>query len=283
MSLLSVAKSLILAAGSPALFGTKWFQGRIHRKLDKKDSLLLGAFQKLDQRPFDEYPHIFKTNKSVAAAGTTDVTLTGKNLLDDGVKSSCKLFEGEDYEITITAVLPGTQTFDVAIELVAQTKAELDAAEPLAGCTWDGSTLTIKYASDADDWDGVVAAINADPISKYLVDATGGGATVPDDDGNPTDSQPLADGVGEVPTVTIGGSSIVPAGSDGTDTGSIDNATLRAGAADGSGNATGITAFADTSIVFDSEGLTQNDVCHVHVETAGQYQVMCSGMTLVIA
>lgn len=246
------AKSLILAAGSAALYTTRYVTQRIHRKLDERDNLLRDAVYKLENQSLDEWPQ-FITLDVPLDAGAQNYTLTAKHLTNSAEKASCIAFEGEDQEITFTAIVPGEQTFAITLTESASDTSGLGAA---CTTTWDGSTLAITVASDATNTT-LVSALGSDGKAKYLVAAsvTGTAATDLTAQLGSAVSLTMADGEGEVFALYAGGVLV-----------ELDDAGSKA---------LGITSFSEstgtTTVEFDipAAELTQDNVASLRAECNG--------------
>lgn len=253
------AKSLILAAGSAALYTTRYVTQRIHRKLDERDNLIRDAIQKLEEKSLDEWPQFIKLDVPLEN-GAQSYTLTAKHLTNSASKASCIAFEGEDQEVTFTAIVPGEQTFAITL-----TESTSDTTGLGAACTttWDGSTLAITVASDATN-SSLVDALDLDSKAKYLVAAsvTGTSATDLTAQLGSAVSLTMADGEGEVFTLYAGGVLV-----------ELDDA---------GSNAIGITSFSEstgtTTVEFDIHAgqITAGNVVDLRAECNG---VSVSGLS----
>lgn len=224
------AKSLILAAGSAAQFATKYVTQRIHRKLDDRDNLFKSALLKMESKDLAEWPCLEKMDTAASATADT-YTITGKNLANDAVTAVVSFFEGKDYEMHFEAVVPGEQTFTVALE-------SSGVANSTIAWAWDGANdvLTATIGTTATAL-AVAASAATDAVAKYFLQAgvtEARGAVAVTNSTPLTDSildveEDMADGDGELCSVIVGGVAVVPDGSA----------------------ATGITSYSDTTIVFD--------------------------------
>lgn len=240
------AKSLILAAGSAAQFATKYVTQRIHRKLDDRDNLFKSALLKMESKDLSEWPCLEKMNQAANQTAITNYTITGKNLANDAVTAVVSFFEGEDYEMHFEAVVPGEQTFEVALESSGVANSTISWA-------WanDVLTATIGTAATAAQ---VAASVTSDAVAKYFLQAgvTEARGSTPVSDSTALDatildvSEDMADGDGELCSVIVGGVAVSP---DGT-------------------NAIGITSYSDTSIVFAIHAgvITHHEVVEVRVD-----------------
>lgn len=287
------AKSLILAAGSAALYTTRYFTNRIHRKLDDRDNLLRDAVYKLEAKPIGEYPCILELDKDLAQ-NETDITLTGKFLVDDATKAVATLFSGEDYELTLTAVLPGEQSFTV--EWVGKSAASAANLGANAAVVWDAPNQNLKIYTASDDptWADIVTAINADVVANKLIDVTGAGASVSNNTGvaaataSATAIGSTTAGEGEIPVLYIGSNVVAPGGLDQTV--SYKSATHSSfegnGETDGHSNPCGIIEFSESNGVstvnFDVAGLTANALVSVRISSAGDSPVMTQGLSAIV-
>ena len=286
------AKSLILAAGSAALYTTRYVTNRIHRKLDERDNLLRDAVYKLEAKPIAEYPCILELDKDLAA-NETDITMTGKFLVDDATKAVATLFSGQDYELTLTAVLPGEQSFTV--EWVGASAASATNLGAAAAVIWDAPNQNLKIytGSNHPTWQAIATALNADPVANKLIDVTGAGASLANNTGvsgasaSATAIGSTTAGEGEIPVLYLGAKVVAPGGFDQTV--SYKSATHSSfegnGETDGHTNPCGIISFsgdATTTVNFDVAGLASAALVSVRVSTAGSSPVMTQGLSAIV-
>ena len=277
------AKSLILAAGSAALYTTRYVTNRIHRKLDERDNLLRDAVYKLEAKPIAEYPCILELDKDLAA-NETDITMTGKFLVDDGSKAVATLFSGELYELTLTAVLPGEQSFTV--QWMGPSAASATNLSAAAAVVWDAPNQNLKIytGSNHPTWQAIVTALN---------DITGAGASLASNTGvsaataSATAIGSTTAGEGEIPVLYLGAKVVAPGGFDQTV--SYKSATHSSfegnGETDGHTNPCGIISFsgdATTTVNFDVAGLASAALVSVRVSTAGSSPVMTQGLSAIV-
>jgi len=197
---------------------------RRHRVLDERDNAIFDALKIIEARSDSYYPAVQSLSREIgwlALIQHQDLVITGTNLIDSATKSTGTQADSTG-QVTFTAVVPGEQTITVTIE---DTNAALAiTADAAAG------TIEIVHGSDGGGAGGastaaeIVAAINADAVAKFMVQATVGTAGDIDAD----------------ETVTVDGG-----------TGSLPVLQIDTVAVDGSVSKTGITIYTDTAITFD--------------------------------
>jgi len=159
------AKSLILAAGSAALYTTRYVTQRIHRKLDERDNLIRDAIQKLEEKSLSEWPCLLELDKQLSAGGTAshtrDYILTGKHLANSAKTAYVEFFNGEDYNMFFEAVLPGKQTFSV--KLISS-----EAANSTISWAYSAGVLTGTIGTQTTPAD-LVTDIDGGSLAAYYI------------------------------------------------------------------------------------------------------------------
>lgn len=140
---------------------------RINRRLDDRDAVVFEAMKLLEEHSETHYAacHVIPATlaaPSLAAGAVTGIALTGVNFVGDAVKAAVTTgTAGVAGAIDWEAVLPGEQSISVTI---TDTGGALTVtANIVAG--------TILVVHNGDTAAAIVAAVNADAVAKYMVNA----------------------------------------------------------------------------------------------------------------
>ncbi len=200
---------------------------RINRRQDDLFNSLSDALKLLEARSDSNYPAVLEIDTDMNALSqggdaTTDIVVTGTNLVGDADKASGSSSDSTG-QLDFIAILPGEQTITIDIDLDDNGVS----ADPVNG------TITVSIAG-TEDADAVIAEIVATD-AKYMVAVTTTLGTALIDTAESvsvTNTTGEAD-PGTIPTMTLGSQSF-----NGADTGF------------------GITAWSDTSFTFDLDQRT---------------------------
>jgi len=201
-------------------FLKRWWPNRIHRKLDDRDFVLAAALKNLEARPVSIYPSVTHVDAAtlaptVGGGALTGLAIDGTLFLGDAVQATGETLL-QTGEIAYEAVEPGEQTIVITHDITGPGAAVITA---------DKAAGTILVKSDGAQTDDAVAtAVNADPVAKFMVNATSSSAGAMD----AAEVTTLSGGEGELLSLAVG-----PFPIDGLSAGN------------------GITSVTDTEIVFD--------------------------------
>lgn len=167
---------------------------RKDRTMDDRDKTLAEGLRLVEQRSNANFPYVTSLSFVMLSAGQMySLAINGANLIGDAEKADGSTSDSTG-QLDFEAVVPGDQTITIDLE---------DDGGAIT-VTADRSAGTIDITHNGDTAADILAAVNADAIARYMVQATQGAAGAIDADEVVTVKCTSAD-PGTLPILHVGG------------------------------------------------------------------------------